>query len=944
MTDNQSYFPGLREFIEKTLDENKPAPKRFTDIFSAIINLIELSLEVFTIVTIKTYEDKFTSDDKDIQKKTKPIKEMLRDKFTAPSLGTLTSLAKACFHLVDETAPDSLKLMKNKLDEPILLGPLANLIGDLTTMYQMLEESQENPAKVVNRTNTRKGLLQLMNEFVAFRNDSAHLVNIGKIIEDNQGALRLDINYWMESLQSLITELKPFLTHRYRYKNISNIFDQSGVRMISIKNTDYFEGEISESTETFKLEDWYEDQWSEKSQIVIPNKKKFIEIDLFPFLLISENKLFFYKKTRTSGYQYFSLVDDHTFSFKTKKKFSRSLFKTSSAANSQALFWTEVLPLVNPNNNIKANIPSQGSTQFVGRKKQISKIKEEIIEIPNQNGILYGPGGVGKTALLIELTQQLYNETDKDNVLYENLVWVSAKSNFYHWEQNATVTNPQQFESLDNILQILLRFFDYEDVDEYSTDELKELVFELLEENRVLLVLDNFETVAKIETEKIISFFGSDVKKHLRRLPNNFKAILTSRELIPSGFYQIKLEGLDLRESKMLMESIYTRYKNSHVPLTQDQYKLIHEATFGIPIVIKHCLGQLFEFQVALSEIFGRLTEQSNEVIKFSFSEVLSHLRKDDCYLKILILLEVINEPISARQMAITLEINSTQINKHLPILLNFQCIEKMNVGIEEKYRVSNQIGLLAKGLIKENLELTNSIRLNIAENLTFEKRMDYAIEELEIIEIFKGYIEVRDFTYAEYFLKGEMNKRPNSYLLRFHYAQFLKDRKKDLKQAIQLLETLDKEISKSGNRDVSVLLSLISCYCLQDFPNYQKANQLCDILLEISSDGQVSLFVGEFLINWSNALKNKKELDPIEELKRKNKIKELARKGIQLIGSVEKFGNQHHYQYLISMGYFNLWDTKQAKTHIEKAINQTQKDIVNLRKYEKFLGLLERY
>jgi GTPase SAR1 family protein len=942
VTDN--FFPEMSLFVQETLDENKPSSKRFTDIFNATINLIELSLEVFLVVTIRTYEDKFNSEDKAVIKKTKLIKETLRDKFAAPSLGSLAALAKSCFHIVDESAPPSLKLMRDKLDEPILLGAIASLISDLTKMYQILEDQQDNQPQIVNRASTKKVLLQIINEFVAFRNDSAHLVTIGKIIEDNQNILRINIDTWSDAFKYLLQELKPFLAHTYRHKSISNIYSENGFKMISIKNIDFLSGTLSESTEKFKLEDWYEDQWTEKSQIVIKDKKKEIEIDLFPFLLLREGKLFFYKKTRASGYQYFSIIDDHTFTSKTKKKFNRSLFKTSTTANSQALFWTEVLPHVNPINDIKANIPSQGSTQFVGRKKQISKIKEEIIEIPNQNGILYGPGGVGKTALLIELSQQLYIESNKANVLYDNIVWVSAKSNFYYWEQNATVTNPQQFESLDNILQILLRFFDYEDVDEYNIDELKELVFELLEENKVLLVLDNFETVTKVETEKIISFFGSEVKKHLKRLPSNFKVILTSRELIPSGFYQIKLEGLELRESKVLMESIYTRYKDSHSPLTPEQYKLIHEATFGIPIVIKHCLGQIFEFHVPLSEIFNRLSEESNEVIKFSYSEILSHLRKDDCYLKILILLEVLNEPISARQMALILEINNSDINNHLPILLNFQCIEKLNVGIEEKFRVSHQIGLLAKGLIKDNLELTNGIRLNIANNLTLEKKMDYAVEELEIIEIFNGYIEVRDFTYAEYFLKGEINKRPSSHLLRYHYALFLRDRRKEIKQSIELLETLDREIKKSGNRDANILLALISTYTLLEFPNYQKANELCLDLLKLFANVNTKLFTGEFFINWSNALKNKREPDPIEDIKRKNKIKELAKKGIQLIEETGAAKDKHQSQYFISMAYFNLWDTAKAKEFVLKAIEQTQKDIVSLRKYEKFLSIIERF
>ena len=941
---NENYFPGMLTFIEKVLSDEKSYAKKFTDIFSATVNIFELSLQVFIIKTIRVYEDRLTNGGDQYLKKTKSINEILRDKYVAPSLGSQTALAKSCTHLLDDAAPSSLRLMKEKLNESISLGSIAAYVNDLIKIFEVLEEPKENSAKIEIKENTKRGILSIMNDFVTFRNESAHLVTIGKVIEENEKTLRLNIETWRQAFIELIEHLKPFLANEYRYKTLDKIYVQNGVKMISIKNKDFFLGAISESSEQSKLEDWYEEQWSEKSQIIsLENNVKKV-IDISPFLSIKDDKLFFYKKTRTSGYQYFSIIDDRTFIEKSKKKFNRSVFNTSSSGNSQALFWTEILPIVNPENSIKANIPSQGNTQFVGRKKQINKIKEEIVEIPNQNGILYGPGGVGKTALLIELTQQLFNEKNRDGILYDNIIWVSAKSNFYHWEQNATISNPQQFESLENILQIILRFFDYEDVNEYSSEELKDLIFELLEDNKVLLVLDNFETITKTETEKIISFFGSDVKKHLKRLPNNFKVILTSRELLPSGYYQMKLEGLELRESKMLMESIYERYKNSHPELTPEQYKLIHEATLGIPIVIKHCLGQIFEFQVPLSDVLSSLSEQSNEVIKFSYAEILSHLKKDDCYLKILILLEVLNEPISARLIALILEVNINLINKHLPVLLSFQCVDRINVGIEEKYRTSIQIGLLAKSLIKENLEITNHIRSNIACNLTLEKKMDYAVKELEIIEIFNGYIEGRDFAYAEYFLKGEINKRPNSHLLRFHYALFLRDRKKEFPQSIKILEDLDREIIKTGKRDANVLLALVSTYTLLNFPNYDKANQLCLDLLKIAPNDKIHLFVGEFFINWSNALKNKREIDPIEDIKRKNKIKEFAKKGIQLIELLESKKDDHKNQYLISMGYFNQWNTIKAKEHIKKAISSSENDLVSLRNYERFLSIIDKF
>lgn len=568
---NQDFFPKMTTFVSRALNEGNPT-KRFNDIFHSTINLIELSLQIFIITTIRTYEEKFNNEDDLYRKKIKSISEILRDKYVAPSLGTQAALAKSCFYLIDNMAPIELIKMKKKLEETILMGSIAIYLGDLKKIFNSLEDSKENIANVIINENSKRTFLALINDFVAFRNESAHLVNIAKIIDDNELLSRLNLEAWKDSFGKIIGNLEPLLANRFRFKKIDKIFIENETRMVLIKNRDFFNGVFQEHYENIKLEDLHEDEWNGKTQILLSEQNGHKKaLNIFPFILLKDDKLFFYKKTKASGYQYFSLIDDHIHTVKSKKKFNKYIFKTSSIANSQALFWTEVLPKSNPINNIKANIPSQGNTQFIGRKKQMNKIREEIIEIPNQNGILYGPGGVGKTALLIQLTNQLYNETNSDKALYENIIWVSAKSNFYHWEQNATISNPQQFESLENILQIVLRFFEYEDVNEYNLDELKELIFELLEENKILLVLDNFETVTKIETNRIINFFGSDVKKHLKLLPNNFKVILTSRELIPSGYYQIKLEGLETKESIQLMESIFERYKDSHKPLSIDQ-------------------------------------------------------------------------------------------------------------------------------------------------------------------------------------------------------------------------------------------------------------------------------------------------------------------------------------------------------------------------------------
>ncbi len=90
---------------------------------------------------------------------------------------------------------------------------------------------------------------------------------------------------------------------------------------------------------------------------------------------------------------------------------------------------------------------------------------------------------------------------------------------------------------------------------------------------------------------------------------SGFKVLVTSRELIPSGFHQMELRGLDKRESKELMQKLYEPYARSGRPeLTAEQMDAIYDATRGIPLIIKHCYGQVYEFNRSVDVVLKGLS------------------------------------------------------------------------------------------------------------------------------------------------------------------------------------------------------------------------------------------------------------------------------------------------------------------------------------------------
>jgi len=378
------------------------------------------------------------------------------------------------------------------------------------------------------------------------------------------------------------------------------------------------------------------------------------------------------------------------------------------------------------------------------------------------------------------------------DVLFNNIIWISAKRDYYDPSYGTVEIREQQFRSLDAVVSTILFFFEYESLDEYNREEKKELLLELLEgdeeseDNKVLLVLDNFETIPDAEANVIIKFFEVEVKHRLRRTPQNFKVIITSRKQILCGFHHIELTGLNLRESKQLMKSLFRQYRDAAQDLSNEQKQMLQQATFGIPILIKHCFGQIYRYNKPFDAVLRSLSSATpNKAVEFSFEEILKLLKNDRCQLEIIILLELINCPLLIRQISDILTRSELEIEEKIPSLAGFQCIKRINQGRQEKYSINDEIRILIRKLTQENPELAEDIRHRITSNFTIEKQLDYSAEELGVLSVFQSYLSEKQYLEAGRFIQGELEKRPESILLKFHYAKYLKEQKRDVEGAI---------------------------------------------------------------------------------------------------------------------------------------------------------------
>ena len=929
-----SAFPGYEEFEKKIVTPKSHGILEYAEIFEGCLNLVEMSLQLFAVIVIRSQEELFVNSSDDQKKKIKPILELLNKKFRTPSLGTIIELARGCFHLVENKKNLTEDLMKiiSFFDSTIQLKELSYLFRDLDNLLNKMnsDSNSHNPA-VYSVNYKMKVFKTFLPKIVEYRNDFKHGRDLSLAIEKYQAELALDVSLWRKAYQALSDSLASV----YGLKYI--LFQREGLKiderkriedddrnLVILKEISFYEGVKTEREIEIGFNDYLRAEYSNHSQITycgLKHQDKEILIELFPFFIIKNNNLCFYKRTTAIGYEYYDLTTDNYEYIKTKRKFNHTLFK-AGLGDQQVLFWTEVLPEVNSINNIKANIPIEGKENFIGRKKQIKKIIEEIIQIPNRDGILHSPGGFGKTALMRQLSKELFNETAVENILYKNIIWVSAKLNYYNPVFDEIVIKEQQFDGLDKILTVILKFFDYENVEEYEYEDKLELVKQIFDQNQILLVVDNFETVSKKEQKDIIDFFGIEIKKYLRKKPDNLKVIITSRESIPSGFHQIELEGLDLRESKQLMNTLYESYKNVHPSLSDEQKNKLHEVTHGIPIMLIHFYGQHYEYHKPFDTIVNNLSLSGSNVLKFSYAELFKSLEKDEQLVEILILIELANRPLILRQINEILNVEETIVEIKLPMLINYQCIETINEGLQQLFCINKNVDLFTKGLIKEYPEIVKDIKSKMQKNFTYERQIDYTPDEFTAHEIFSGYIKNNEILLAEKFIKERLNKYPDSILLRYSYSKYLIDFNHKPEEAIRILEGTIQECQKIGKSIITLLRTIIKSYLTLQYPDYTSAMKYVTELEGMNfNNDEIKLEIADFYIRWSSSLNITGIIsDPILQLKKQTTYKELANKGYVLLTSI-KDKESHHIYYLKAQAQYNLWDYQQALENINKAI-----------------------
>jgi hypothetical protein len=187
--------------------------------------------------------------------------------------------------------------------------------------------------------------------------------------------------------------------------------------------------------------------------------------------------------------------------------------------------------------------------------------------------IIEGIGGVGKTALALEVAYRCLDEES-----FDGIVWYSGAA----WRPEAEALKAETPE-LEDIMHTVCLVLDRRDLLNRSGDELKDALYRAFQSNRYLLVVDNFEVIA-----------DPQVPNFVLKLPAPSRTLITSRHQLGIHGKVIRLYGLDGAASiAFIRGEAQVRGLDTIVNADDADLWKIFEVTAGLPLAIQWLIGRM---------------------------------------------------------------------------------------------------------------------------------------------------------------------------------------------------------------------------------------------------------------------------------------------------------------------------------------------------------------
>ncbi|MEO1257924.1 MAG: tetratricopeptide repeat protein [Bacteroidota bacterium] len=351
----------------------------------------------------------------------------------------------------------------------------------------------------------------------------------------------------------------------------------------------------------------------------------------------------------------------------------------------------------------KHNLPQKNFPYFIGRRKEISLLKNLLKPYPESRHFLIsidGIGGVGKSTLALEIGhyfKEKYDELGEEK--FDQIVWVSGKRDVLMAE--GITERHEPFNTLEDLFNEIVHVAGQEE--EYVKDGFHtEAMFikNILSNNRTLLIIDNLET---IDDSNLINF--------LREVPAPTKVIVTTRHRIDIT-YTIRLGSFSDDEA---LEIINLLIKDEIDLSLENKHKLIAH-TGGVPLAIKWTIGRL-KMGYGIEYVLNSLTNPTGDISEFCFRKSVEAIQKKPA-INLLMALSLFEKSVNRRMLSEVVQMNERpDLEKFEEALGDLQKLSLIN-KTGDRFNMLPLTKNYALSELKKNSILSDALEQNWIETL----------------------------------------------------------------------------------------------------------------------------------------------------------------------------------------------------------------------------------
>jgi hypothetical protein len=364
--------------------------------------------------------------------------------------------------------------------------------------------------------------------------------------------------------------------------------------------------------------------------------------------------------------------------------------------------------------SVPNNLPRR-ERQLLGREAEIEKLLHVLTKSTRFWLVsITGVGGVGKTALALEATHRcldlrgLPNGKSPEEFRFDAFVWTSAKQTALDGPGIRSRFSVKP--NLPSIIHEILKIAAPEKAGALEARQ-RESALDVLRTSRVLLIVDNMETV---EDEQVLGF--------LKDVPSPSKVIVTDRRAVHES-YSLPLMELSLEDAKLLIQEECGSDFLDRLLLTPDQTEELAKKTGGIPLAIIWALGRIAATGGDPSAIIRRLSDaDSTPVLDFLFEE--SYQQISNSSKRLLAALALPGTPVRADMLADWLEMGRNDVEDSLDELRQVALIsehrlvrgEAPRAGLPTFFRCYRLLPLTREFVRKRGVRLDDAFQETICE------------------------------------------------------------------------------------------------------------------------------------------------------------------------------------------------------------------------------------